>query len=98
MKVKNLLDDNENKPSSRTLPLEVFAPWANIVVRFKIPDNIFANLLELYEEINSSKWKSFGDQLVGQVDDEPEVTEELRDKYPLWTHFCNDTNTDSYAG
>ena len=23
------------------------------------------------------RWKSFGDQLVGQVDDEPEVTEEL---------------------
>ena len=91
MRVKNLLDENENKsqPSHR-LPVEVFAPWANIVIRFKIPDNIFANLLELYEEINSSKWKSFGDQLVGQVDDEPEVTEELRDKYPIWTQFCGE--------
>ena len=90
MKVKNLLDDNENKPEQQTLPVEVFAPWANIVVRFKIPDNIFANLLELYEEINSSKWKSFGTQLVGQIEDEPEVTPELQDKYPLWTQFCND--------
>ena len=52
---------------------------------------MFANLLELYEEINSSKWISFGHQLVGQIDDEPEVTQELRDKYPLWTQFCNDT-------
>ena len=90
MKVKNLLDDNENKLQPHTLPVQVFAPWANIVIKFKIPDNIFANLLELYEEINSSKWKSFGHQLVGQIDDEPEVTEELRDKYPLWTQFCND--------
>ena len=35
MKVKNLLDDNENKPEPQTLPVEVFAPWANIVIRFK---------------------------------------------------------------
>ena len=90
MKVKNLLDDNENKLQPHTLPVQVFAPWANIVIKFKIPDNIFANLLELYEEINSSKWKSFGTQLVGQIEDEPEVTPELQDKYPLWTQFCND--------
>ena len=35
MKVKNLLDDNENKPEQQTLPVEVFAPWANIVVSLK---------------------------------------------------------------
>ena len=92
MKIKNLLDDNENKPSEprHRLPIEVFAPWSNIVIRFKIPDNVFANLLELYDEINSSKWKSFGRQLVGQIDDEPEVTPELREKYPLWINFCNE--------
>ena len=90
MKVKNLLDDNGNKPSEpqQRLPIEVFAPWSNIIIRFKIPDNIFANLLELYDEINSSKWKSFGRQLVGQIDDEPEVTQDLQKKYPLWTNFC----------
>ena len=92
MKVKNLLDDNGNKPSEpqQRLPIEVFAPWSNIIIRFKIPDNIFANLLELYEEINSSKWKSFGTQLVGQIEEEPEVTPELREKYSLWVNFCNE--------
>ena len=45
MKVKNLLDDNENKPSSRTLPVEVFAPWANIVVRFKIKYSAFTRVI-----------------------------------------------------
>ena len=92
MKIKNLLDDNEKKPSEpqHRLPIEVFAPWSNIIIRFKIPDNIFANLLELYEEINSSKWKSFGTQLVGQIEEEPEVTPELREKYSLWVNFCNE--------
>ena len=90
MKMKNLLDEPQ-KPDEdgHKLPIQVFAPWANIVIKFKIPDNVFANLLELYDEVNSSRWKSFGKQLVGQVDDEPEVTPELRDKYPMWTHFCN---------
>ena len=91
MKIKNLLDDNEKKPEPQhRLPIEVFAPWSNIIIRFKIPDNIFANLLELYEEINSSKWKSFGTQLVGQIEEEPEVTPELREKYSLWVNFCNE--------
>ena len=92
MKVKNLLDEPQKQTQDKhRLPIEVFAPWANIIIRFKIPDNIFANLLELYDEVNSSRWKSFGDQLVGQVDDEPEVTEELMNKYPIWTGFCNES-------
>ena len=89
MKMKNVLDESSEIPKqAQHLPIQVFSPWSNIIVKFKIPDKIFANLLELYEEINSSKWKSFGSQLVGQIDDEPEVTPELRDKYPLWTSFC----------
>ena len=90
MKIKDVLDKpNEIPEQPQHLPIEIFAPWSNLIVRFKIPDKVFANLLELYDEINSSKWKSFGDQLVGQIDDEPEVTPDLQDKYPLWIHFCN---------
>ena len=71
-------------------PFKSLCLWSNIIIRFKIPDSIFENLLELYEEINSSKWKSFGTQLVGQIDNEPEVTAELREKYPTWINFCNE--------
>ena len=91
MKIKNLLDDNENKPSEkpsrRALPIQVISPWANIIIKTKIPDVIFQNLLELYEETMKNK-KSFGNQLVGQIDDEPEVTYELLKKYPQWHDFC----------
>lgn len=92
MKMKNVLDESSEIPKqAQHLPIQVFSPWSNIIVKLKIPDKVFANLLELYEEINSSKWKSFGSQLVGQIDDEPEVTPELRDKYPLWTSFCTES-------
>ena len=91
MKIKNLLDDNENKPSEKPrgepLPIQVISPWANIIIKTKIPDVIFQNLLELYEETMKNK-KSFGTQLVGQVDDEPEVTLEMLQKFPKWHDFC----------
>ena len=91
MKVKNLLDDNENKPSEKPsatpLPIQVISPWTNIIIKTKIPDVIFQNLLELYEYTMKNK-KSFGDQLVGQIDDEPEVTQEILQKYPQWADFC----------
>ena len=90
MKVKNLLDD-ENKPSTppkgERIPMQVISPWTNIIIKTKIPDNIFQNLLELYEYTMKNK-KSFGDQLVGQIDDEPEVTQEILQKYPQWADFC----------
>ena len=90
MKVKNLLDD-ENKPSTppkgERIPMQVISPWTNIIIKTKIPDVIFQNLLELYEYTMKNK-KSFGDQLVGQIDDEPEVTPEILQKYPQWADFC----------
>ena len=91
MKIKNLLDDNENKPSEKPsatpLPIQVISPWTNIIIKTKIPDVIFQNLLELYEYTMKNK-KSFGTQLVGQIDDEPEVTQEILQKYPQWANFC----------
>ena len=58
MKVKNLLDDNtpkkvlkseiaSRKPlnieeGQKQLPIEVYSPWANIIIKFKIPDEIFS--------------------------------------------------------
>ena len=90
MKVKNLLDD-ENKPNippkTERIPIQVISPWTNIIIKTKIPDEIFQNLLELYEYTMKNK-KSFGDQLVGQIDDEPEVTQEILQKYPQWADFC----------
>ena len=74
MKVKNLLDDNnttkpvdEPEKNLKRLPIEVFSPWANVIVKFKIPDEIFSQLLNMYED-TMKDWKSFGRQLVGQID------------------------------
>ena len=40
MKVKNLLDDTPEQ-QKQPLPIEIFSPWSNIIVKFKMPDKIF---------------------------------------------------------
>ena len=35
-----------------------------------------------------NNFKSFGEQLVGQIEEEPEVTMEIQQKFPNWVNFC----------
>ena len=35
-----------------------------------------------------NNFKSFGKQLVGQIEEEPEVTQEIQQKFPNWVNFC----------
>ena len=61
MKVKDLMSDNlstnqglnENlipKGENLALPIQIFQPWSNMIVKIKIPDEIFKVLLEMYDE------------------------------------------------
>lgn len=106
MKVKNLLDESKtSKEPPMQLPIEIFSPWANLIIRLKIPDEIFQELENLYD-YTMKNYKSFGKQLVGQIEHEPEVTQEILEKYPRWAHFCLDAvrnfvitqNNVSFAG
>ena len=90
MKVKNLLDESKEMPQNEPplkLPIDVFMPWANIIVKFKMPDEIFEELEKMYD-YTMKNFKSFGVQLVGQVEEEPEVTMEIQQKFPKWSSFC----------
>ena len=93
MKIKNLLDDNnttevkEENIKQPRLDVQLIQPWSNFIAKVKIPDIVFSDLEKLYvdaEKIN----KSFGSQLVGQIDNEPEVTQELKEKYSNFIQFC----------
>ena len=93
MKIKNLLDDNnttevkEENIKQPRLDVQLIQPWSNFIAKVKIPDVVFSDLEKLYvdaEKIN----KSFGSQLVGQIDNEPEVTQELKEKYSNFIQFC----------
>ena len=90
MKIKNLLDDNNTtQPEEpKVLPVEFIQPWSNMICKFKLPDPVFEKLLELYDYTIDVRIKSFGDQLVGQIENEPEVTPDILDKFPEWGQWC----------
>ena len=80
------LSDKE-QTNRQPLPIEIFSPWANIIVKFKMPDIAFQELEKMYD-YTIKNFKSFGEQLVGQIEEEPEVTQEIQQKFPDWCNFC----------
>tara|TARA_R100000773_G_C4220482_1_gene119186 strand:+ start:2356 stop:2598 length:243 start_codon:yes stop_codon:yes gene_type:complete len=60
------------------LPIEVLAPWSNIVLKTRIPDEVFEDLLKMYDEVMKSDWQSHGKTLVGQIDEEPKIDLEIQ--------------------
>ena len=88
MKIKDMssLDDNEQL-KRQTLSVEYIQPWSNFICKIKLPDEVFSELQKLYDETSKLN-KSFGHQLVGQIDNEPEVTPELQNKFANFMQFC----------
>ena len=48
---------------------------------------VFQELEKMYD-YTMNNFKSFGEQLVGQIEEEPEVTMEIQQKFPNWVNFC----------
>ena len=89
MKIKDMdsLDDNEQLKKERPLSVEYIQPWSNFICKVKLPDEVFVELQKLYDETSKLN-KSFGSQLVGQINNEPEVTPELQEKFANFMQFC----------
>ena len=85
MKLKNLPDET---PEPRQFSVEYIQPWSNMICKIKLQDDIFEELQKLYNYTTKNKWKSFGEQLVGQINEEPEVTSELLEKFATFKQFC----------
>ena len=85
------LDDNEqpeeSKPLKQQLAVEYIQPWSNFICKIKLPDEVFDDLQKLYDDASKLN-KSFGYQLVGQINNEPEVTPELQEKFGNFMQFC----------
>ena len=86
-KVSDVVDDRDFKP----IPFDIFAPWANLLAKIKVPDNAMSELHKLYEYTNKPNYESMGYGLVGQIEEEPMVTKEAREKFSMWEDFVNDT-------
>ena len=87
MKIRGTLNDQLQEPRKDTLDVQFIQPWSNMICKFELPDYIFEKLLKLYN-YTMKDWKSFGTQLVGQIDEEPEVTPKILEKFPEWAQWC----------
>ena len=88
MKIKDMssLDDNK-QPEQHKIQVQIIQPWSNFICKIKLPNEVFVDLQKLYDEASKLN-KSFGSQLVGQINNEPEVTPELQNKFPYFMEFC----------
>ena len=53
-KVSDVVDDRDFKP----IPFDIFAPWANLLAKIKVPDNAMSELHKLYEYTNKPNYES----------------------------------------
>ena len=86
MKMKDM-DSTDDNLVRQKIEVEYIQPWSNIVCKIKLPDEIYVELQKLYDE-SSKLNRSFGKQLVGQINEEPEVTSELQEKFANFRQFC----------
>ena len=86
MKMKDM-DSTDDNLVRQKIEVEYIQPWSNIVCKIKLPDEIYVELQKLYDE-SSKLNRSFGKQLVGQINEEPEVTSELQEKFATFRQFC----------
>ena len=90
MKIKDMDSINENieqLPPPKKLEVQFIQPWSNFICKVKLPDEIFVELQKVNDETSKLN-KSFGSQLVGQINNEPEVTLEIQEKFPEFRQFC----------
>ena len=73
-------NDNTSEDKSKQLDIQYIQPWSNFIVKLKLPEHLFNDLQKMYEDANKENI-SFGKELVGQIDNEPQVTPELMKKY-----------------
>ena len=79
--------DNNEQLEQHKIQVQIVQPWSNSICKIKLPDEAFDDLQKLYDETSKLN-KSFGNELVGQINSEPEVTPELQNKFPNFMQFC----------
>ena len=81
------MDSTDDNLVRQKIEVEHIQPWSNLVCKIKLPDEIYVELQKLYDEASNLN-KSFGGQLVGQINEEPEVTSKLQEKFATFRQFC----------
>ena len=78
----------EGDTQSFQMEMELIQPWSNFVMRTKLPPLIFDAMIKITDEIlNDQNRKNWGDNLAGQITDEPLIPHSILQREGIYGFF-----------
>ncbi len=75
------------------MQVEVLQPWADSLFKLTLPPNVVKGMLEISDQVlQDPDRKNWGDNLAGQIKDEPLIPHELMQNYKIKDPTGNDTS------
>ena len=66
------------------LEVEIMQPWSDILMRVKLPDEIVEGMLDITDQVlQDPDRKNWGDNLAGQIADEPLIPHQMMMDYKI---------------
>ena len=74
----------QQKAGTYSIDMEMIQPWSDVLMKVKLPDEIIDAMLEITDTIlQDPDRKNWGDNLAGQIADEPLIPHEMMQKHKI---------------
>ena len=84
---KKVIEQGEDMQSFQ-MEMELIQPWSNFVMRTKLPPLIFDAMIKITDEIlDDQNKKNWGDNLAGQIADEPLIPHSILQREGIYGFF-----------
>ena len=74
----------KTKGGTYNIDMEMIQPWSDVLMKIKLPDEVLDGMLDITDEVlQDPDRKNWGDNLAGQIADEPLIPHEMMQKYQI---------------
>ena len=74
----------QKKGGTYNIDMEMIQPWSDVLMKIKLPDEVLDGMLDITDEVlQDPDRKNWGDNLAGQIADEPLIPHEMMQKYQI---------------
>ena len=74
----------QQKGGTYNIDIEMIQPWSDVLMKIKLPDEVLNGMLDITDEIlQDPDRKNWGDNLAGQIADEPLIPHEMMQNYKI---------------
>ena len=76
----------QQKSGAYNIDMEMIQPWSDVLMKVKLPDDILEGMLNITDEVlQDPDRKNWGDNLAGQIADEPLIPHEMMQNHKIST-------------